>query len=344
MDHETIEASVTNGGEALKALGRLREALQTLPFFGGAKVVWFRDCNFLADDRVSGSKDVTEGVSALVEELKGMDWRSVRLLLSAGKVDRRKSFYKTLDKLGTVESFDGWDDKEWADQASQFGLREFRARGKDIQDDALAELIQRVGPNARALAGEVEKLTLYVGDRPAVALADVEAVAIQNKFSRAFALGDALGRRDLPGLLRCLDEELWEIRLKVDKSRSEFGLLYGLITKTRQLLQLKELTRAGWLKPTRNYGDFQEQLRRVPADALPEDRRYNPLASHPYPLFSALGQSGNYTQEELLRAMEQLLQCNVDLIFSNLDEALVLQRALVEIVGTAGPTRAAAKS
>ena len=34
MDHETIEASVGNGGEALTALGKLREALQTLPFFG----------------------------------------------------------------------------------------------------------------------------------------------------------------------------------------------------------------------------------------------------------------------------------------------------------------------
>ena len=40
MDHETIEATVGNGGDALAALGKLREGLQTLPFFGGGKVVW----------------------------------------------------------------------------------------------------------------------------------------------------------------------------------------------------------------------------------------------------------------------------------------------------------------
>ncbi|MBI3876317.1 MAG: DNA polymerase III subunit delta, partial [Verrucomicrobia bacterium] len=40
FDHEIIDAAVSNAGEALKALARLREALQTLPFFGGAKVVW----------------------------------------------------------------------------------------------------------------------------------------------------------------------------------------------------------------------------------------------------------------------------------------------------------------
>jgi len=36
-DHERIDASVNNSGEALKALARLRESLQTLPFFGGAQ-------------------------------------------------------------------------------------------------------------------------------------------------------------------------------------------------------------------------------------------------------------------------------------------------------------------
>jgi len=40
-DHEIIDAAVNNSGEALKALRKIREALQTLPFFGGGKVVWF---------------------------------------------------------------------------------------------------------------------------------------------------------------------------------------------------------------------------------------------------------------------------------------------------------------
>ena len=38
MDHEIIDATVANSGEALKVVARLREALQTLPFFGSGKV------------------------------------------------------------------------------------------------------------------------------------------------------------------------------------------------------------------------------------------------------------------------------------------------------------------
>ena len=59
MDHETIEAAVSNGGDALNVIGKLREALQTLPFFGSGKVVWLRDCNFLGDERTASSPAVT---------------------------------------------------------------------------------------------------------------------------------------------------------------------------------------------------------------------------------------------------------------------------------------------
>ena len=53
MDHEIIDAAVSNSGEALKALAKLREALQTLPFFGSGKVVWLKNCNFLGDERAA---------------------------------------------------------------------------------------------------------------------------------------------------------------------------------------------------------------------------------------------------------------------------------------------------
>jgi len=106
MDHEIIDAQVTNGGEALKVLGRLREALQTLPFFGSGKVVWLQNCNFFGDDRTASSQAVTETLSELAQELKAFRWDNVRLLVSAGKVDKRKVFYKTLEKAGTYHEED----------------------------------------------------------------------------------------------------------------------------------------------------------------------------------------------------------------------------------------------
>ena len=331
-DHEIIEATVANSGEALAALVRLREALQTLPFFGAGKVVWLRDCNFLGDERAASSADVNETLAELADELKYFNGPGVRLLISAGKVDKRKAFFKTVDKIGMVENFAGWsaDDRDWAERAEMAARAAVRARRKEISDEAIGELVQGVGPNPRQLDNEVEKLCLYVGDRPRLETADVLAVCARNKTARAFALGDALGDRDLPRLLRRLDEELWGV--KTDSQRSEIGLLYGLIAKVRAMLLLKEMLREGWVKPEMDYTRFKAQLERVPADRLPADRRFNPLALNPYVLYKALPHARKYSSEELVRAMDLLLRCNRRLVTSGLDEALVLQETLVQIV------------
>jgi len=331
MDHETLDAQVTNSGEALRALARLREALQTLPFFGSGKAVWFQNCSFLGDDRTATAQAVSESLADLAQELKTFPWQGVRLLISAGKVDKRRTFYKTIEKLGSVEGFAAWsiDDKDWMGEAEMAARRLLRSRRKEITEEALAAVVSSVGPHRQQLVNEVEKLSLYVGDRAEIGIADVQAVVTRNKQARAFALADALGDRDLPRLLRSLDEALWEIQL--DSQKSEIGLLYGLIAKVRVMLLLQEMVQQGWVKADWDYSRFKSQLARVPADAFPEDKKFNPLAMHPFMLHRALGQSRNYSRAELVRAMDRLLECNQQLILSTLDEALVLQQTLVEI-------------
>jgi len=333
MDHEIIEATVSNSGEALAAIAKLREALQTLPFFGSGKVVWLRDCNFLGDEKTKpNSQDVVEILAEVAEELKIFKWQSVRLLISAGKVDKRKTFFKTLDKIGSVETFAALsaDDRDWVERAEVAARTAVRERKKEISEEALAELVSRVGPNARQLENEIEKVCVFAGNRKKIEFADVAAICARNKTARAFALGDALGDRDLPRLLKRLDEELWET--KFDPKKSEIGLLYGLISKVRAILLLKEMLREGWIKPEMDYNRFKAQLERVPADKLPADKRFNPLALNPYVLYKALPQVKKYSQSELIRAMDLLLRCNQRLVGSGLDEALVLQQALVQIV------------
>ena len=186
----------------------------------------------------------------------------------------------------------------------------------------------------RQLNNEIEKLALYLGARADIDVGDVTTMVTRNKQARAFALGDALGDRDLPRLLRRLDEELWE--MKFDRQKSEIGLLYGLITKVRAMIFLKEMLREGWLGQEVDYGRFKARLERIPSTALPEDKRFNPLAMNPYVLFKAMPATRQYSIDELVRAMDLLLACNQQLIFSQQDEAIVLQRTLMRIAGSRG--------
>jgi len=332
FDHETIDATAGNSSGALDALAKLREALQTLPFFGSAKVIWFQNCNFLAEERAASSAAVTEALARLADELKAFTWENVRLLITSPKVDKRKLFYKTLDKLGTVETFAGWslDDKDWVDAAEMAARQQIREQHKEISDDALAALVSNVGPNSRQLSSEIEKLTLYTGDRPRISIDDVETIVTRNKQAKSFALADAVGARDLPRLLKTLDEELWSLQTETQKS--EIGLLYGIISKMRTILFLKEMMKEGWIKADVDYPRFKAALERVPPEAVPRDRKFNPLAMHPFMLYNSLAHTRKYTTEELVRAMELLLIANQKLVTSSADQAMVLQDSLIRIV------------
>ncbi len=336
MDHEIIDGTCTNAAQASEAVARLREALNTRSFFGGSKVIWLKDCTFLGEDRTSNSATVTAALTDLAKELKSFRWDSMRLLVSAGKPDKRRAFFKWLESAGRVEIYTALsaDDKDWASRAESEVIRAVKAAHLDIRDDALAEFVARVGPNLRSLINEIEKLILYAGDRKMITVEDVRTMTTQQKQAQAFALAEALGDRDLGRLMRILDRELWEIRAGVEKGKSEIGVLYGLISKVRALLMLREMRDRAWLKPTSDYNAFRGQLERVPTDEMPEDRRFNPLALHPYAAFQAFRQSENFSAPELTRAMELLLEANLRLVGSSMDEGAVLRHALVEIVGT----------
>ena len=56
---------------------------------------------------VVGYKGTRKSLPQIAQELKEFSFQNVRLLISAGKVDKRKVFYKALDKLGKVENFAG---------------------------------------------------------------------------------------------------------------------------------------------------------------------------------------------------------------------------------------------
>jgi hypothetical protein len=124
-------------------------------------------------------------------------------------------------------------------------------------------LVESVGPNSRELANEVEKLSLYVGDRRDIEPGDVAAVVTSQQTGARFRARATLWvDRDLPRLLRTLDEELWT--MKFDSAKSEIGLLYGLITKVRTMLFLKEMIREGWIKADMDYKRVQGTTRARP--------------------------------------------------------------------------------
>src|SRR3954454_19536328 len=95
---EIVDGAAGNAEQAAARIRSSIDALQTLPFLGGAKVVWLKNANFLGDDQKARSASVQSALEELSDVLGRGVAPNVTFLISATDIDKRRAFYKTLVK------------------------------------------------------------------------------------------------------------------------------------------------------------------------------------------------------------------------------------------------------
>lgn len=107
LSKEVIDGRAGNYAEVEEALGRFRSAVQTLSMFGERKVVWLKDVNFLADSvtgRAQGTLDLLDDLKGF---LGGIDPSGVGVLITAQPVDKRRAFFKWIQKTAEFTAIAG---------------------------------------------------------------------------------------------------------------------------------------------------------------------------------------------------------------------------------------------
>jgi hypothetical protein len=95
---ETINGFAANMSEVESALNRFRESVQTVSMFGGKRVVWLKDVNFLADSVTGRAEGTLKLVEDLQELLTNVNPEETSILITASPVDRRRAFPKWCEK------------------------------------------------------------------------------------------------------------------------------------------------------------------------------------------------------------------------------------------------------
>src|SRR3954470_2431927 len=136
---EVIDGCVDNVDQAVTKIRSAIEALQTMPFFGGAKLVWLKNVNFLADNMIGRSAAVQEALEGLTDILGQDLGDGVTFLLSATELDKRRSFYKGFAKNAELQIFDRLDSTRsgWEEEATAVVSKRARARKLQFDDEAL---------------------------------------------------------------------------------------------------------------------------------------------------------------------------------------------------------------
>jgi DNA polymerase-3 subunit delta len=178
FNHEVVEGNALKVDDVFRIVPELMQALMTYSMFGGDKVVWLRNATFFGSDRTSDSESVLNEVISLTEQLeKGLP-DGVSLIISANKIDKRRAFWKFLEKNANVQVHDRIDMSQegWEEQVAALVLDKSRAVGLQFESDALELFINLAGEATQQIVNELEKLRLYLGDRSLVTIEDVRVM------------------------------------------------------------------------------------------------------------------------------------------------------------------------
>jgi DNA polymerase III subunit delta len=329
---EVIDGTAENSDHAARLVNNAIVGMQTLSLFGGGKVVWLKNANFL-DDSVSGKAEATLlALDSLLAVLTAGLPDDVHFVLTAHQVDKRRSFWLKLNKAFRVTVYDVPDLKGRDGEAELEAIIHERAErlGLSFDADALGLFISLSGERTLLIASELEKIDLYLGDeRRRVTIDDIRLLIPQNRDGIVFELGSAIAARHPQRALRMLDQLL---------SQGESGvgiLLAGVLPKLRTMAFARDLAETYQL-PIGQY-DYKKFCAQV--EALPEAQtKHLPQKKdgglNLYPLFLSAQESRNFTAAELRHGLHACLRANRLLVTTGLDAQTVLSQMIVRFLAS----------
>ncbi len=299
---DLIDGAADNADQALSRIHSAIEAIQTLPFFGPGKLVWLKDVNFGGDTVTGRSAQVIAALDQLQQFLSAGVPSGVVFLLSASEIDKRRSFYKSITKLATVEHFDRIDTSRsgWEEEAESLARGLAAERGLIFQPEALEVFVRLAGADTRQIRNELEKIDLYLGAKREI---DTQSAA-----------------------LALLDQLLFQ-------GETPIGILYAAIIPTvRNLLVTKEILETYGVKAPSAPYQFNSIIARLPQAAqnfLPRRKDGN---INVYGLGIAACEAHRFSLAQLIRGFEECLKANIQLVTTQLEPRLVLSKLLVSLL------------
>lgn len=324
--NEIINGTIANADEAHSACSLAIQSLQTVPFFGGGKTVWLKNANFFGSDRTSEAEATKKGVEALLECLQAGLSDDIQFLISCSALDKRRAFYKYLNKEARLQSYDKPDISRdgWQEEVARMVKNKARDLGLKFQGEALDVFVMLAGEDTRQINSELEKIYLYLGERNEVTENDVRTMVPLSRAGIVFEIGNAIQKKNGARAIELVDQQL-------ARKETAIGMLRASIIPTVRNLFMAAAAANGKNIPTGNYSQYTAALDALPANErawLPQKKAGGVNA---YPLFLASKSARNFGLQKLREAMEATLEADRSLVTSGLDQRVVLHRLIANI-------------
>ncbi|PIZ74574.1 DNA polymerase III subunit delta [Candidatus Peregrinibacteria bacterium CG_4_10_14_0_2_um_filter_43_11] len=282
--HGDINLLTLDGAE--EPIGRIMADIEAAPFLSEKRLIFIENLPE-SSGRASTSEKTTkkdekrsEDLKKLVESLKEVPKSSVVVFIQP-EPDKRRSFYKNLIKIATVEEFKplpGASLSKWIRAAVM-------KEGGTIDDGAIEYLISMTDQDCWRLSQEVKKLTSFKYYQP-ITKEDVDSVVTPTVEANIFHFTDALSTKNHRKAIRSLHRSM----VAGENLRQ---LFYMIVRQFRLLLQVKDYKKQ---YPTANPTSIASSLK-----------------LHPFVARNVLNQISHFDFSELKKAYEKLLEIDTDL-------------------------------
>lgn len=237
FSRETINGFAANVGEVESAVNRFRDAVQTVSMFGGKRVVWLKDVNFLADTVTGRAESTLKLVEDLQQILASVNPDETAVLITAAPIDRRRSFPKWCEKNADF-TLVGGDSDSAGEALAGVALAEAKSLGASFAPGAVELMLAKVGANTRLIVEETRKLAAYAGDAGQIEEAHVAELTPNVAEGDFFEAAEAFFSGDLKWTLAALHRHFFS-------GGDARPVISALQNRNRILLQVRALVDAG---------------------------------------------------------------------------------------------------
>ena len=214
----------------------LIDTAETMPFFSERRLIVVSDSSFFS----SSCDELADYLSSPCP--------STYFIFEESKVDKRTRMYKAVSKLGRCVELNPPDTKT----LTAWSKKRLKDCGKSIRDNTLIHLFERSGTDMFTLAGELDKLADYTGERTMIEDEDVDAICTVELKNRIFEMLDAATEHRLKQAFELYYELL-------SQKVSPYMIMAMLFRQFNIMLQVKEMSSS-----TRNPNDIAGRIGQKP--------------------------------------------------------------------------------
>jgi DNA polymerase-3 subunit delta len=150
------------------------------------------------------------------------------LVMVGNKPDGRTAMVKSLKENGILFEFKGL----WENQIPSWIKKHVEVFGKKITNEGAELLAQYAGNSMREIHSELEKLSIYVGDKSTISEEDINTLVGVSKVYNIFVLQKAIGEKNISKSMIILENML-------DNGESPLGIIVMLTKYFQKLWILK---------------------------------------------------------------------------------------------------------